>query len=278
MMKSLFSILLLSILVVACANAQYYYKDIITNKQISSEMQGHKDKKIHTVNIKSFEDDGSPSEGFYCQKKISRDYRKVEVLTKSNQVAPSIFTSLFNENGRVISTNDSSSIFSSTTRYMYDNAGRLTNVISISRSDDDDFRNEMREEHIYRYNSNNDYPEKMVRVRNSTDSITIQFALDERNNLGIEKDSKTGNKFYYYYDEKNRPTDIVSSNDFKKGLVPTYVFEYNNSGLITQMTVSEEGIGNYLIWKYNYEDGLRVREKCYSKDRRLLGTIEYEYK
>jgi len=59
---------------------------------------------------------------------------------------------------------------------------------------------------------------------------------------------------------------------------PDYVFEYNASGLMIQMTASEEGINNYYIWKYVYENGLRVREKCYSKERRLMGTIEYEYK
>jgi hypothetical protein len=259
------------------AYSQYYYKDVITNKQITAEMQAYRQNKVRTVNIKSFEDDGSDSQGFFCQKKISKDYRKVEVLTKSLQTPPSIFTSWFNENGMVTSTQDSSSIFSSSTQYNYDKEQRLVSVVSISRSDDDDFRNEMKEEHIYVYN-NSSLPEKMIRVRNGKDSVTMLFALDDRNNIGIEKDSKNGSKYYYYYDDKSRLTDVVLSNDFKAGLVPAYVFEYNNNGLITQMTISEEGLGNYFIWKYNYENGLRVRERCFSKERKLMGTIEYEYK
>ncbi len=265
------------VIAVIPVHSQYFYKDIITNKQITAEMQAYKLNKVRTVNIKSFEQDGRDSEGFYCQKKISKDYRKVELLTKSMQTAPSIFTSWFNEDGRVTSTRDSSSILSTTTLYAYDKEERLISVVSTSRSDDDDFRNEMKEEHIYIY-SNNNLPEKMIRVRNGNDSVTMLFALDERNNIGIEKDSKNGSKYYYYYDDKNRLTDVVLSNDFKAGLVPAYVFEYNNTGLITQMTVSEEGLGNYFIWKYNYENGLRTREKCFTKERRLMGTIEYEYK
>ncbi len=276
-MKLLFSFFVFLVIATSPSYAQYYYKDVITNNQITAEMQAYRQNKVRTVNIKSFEEDGRDSEGFFCQKKISRDYKKVELLTKSLQTAPSIFTSWFDEEGRVTSTQDSSSIFSSSTFYSYDKEKRLVSVVSTSRSDDDDFRNEMKEEHLYIYNNSN-LPEKMIRVRNGTDSVTMLFALDDNKNIGIEKDSKNGSKYYYYYDDKNRPTDIVLSNDFKAGLVPAYVFEYNNNGLITQMTISEEGLGNYFIWKYNYENGLRVREKCFTKERKLMGTIEYEYK
>ncbi len=276
-MKLLFSFFVFLVIAIIPVYSQYYYKDVVTNKQITAEMQAYKQNKVRTVNIKSFEEDGRESEGFYCQKKISKDYRKVELLTKSMQTVPSIFTSWFNAEGKVTSTRDSSSILSTTTLYTYDKEQRLASVISTSRSDDDDFRNEIKEEHIYIYNSNN-LPEKMIRVRNDKDSVTMLFALDERNNIGIEKDSKNGSKYYYYYDDKNRLTDVVLSNDFKAGLVPAYVFEYNNTGFITQMTVSEEGLGNYFIWKYNYENGLRTREKCFTKERRLMGTIDYEYK
>jgi hypothetical protein len=44
------------------------------------------------------------------------------------------------------------------------------------------------------------------------------------------------------------------------------------------MINTEEGGSYYFIWKYLYENELRVKEKCYSKEKRLMGTIEYEYK
>ncbi|MGF2412505.1 MAG: hypothetical protein ACQUYJ_09270, partial [Ferruginibacter sp.] len=79
-------------------------------------------------------------------------------------------------------------------------------------------------------------------------------------------------------DTKNRITDVVRLNQFNQKMLPDYMFEYNNAGLITQMTTTEEGGSYYFIWKYSYENGLRTKEKCYSKERRLMGSIEYEYK
>jgi hypothetical protein len=119
----------------------------------------------------------------------------------------------------------------------------------------------------------------MIRVKNHTDSTVILFALDEVGNVAIEKDTKSGTKYYYYYDAKKRITDIVQANDLKTGLVPDYIFEYNNSaGLLSQMTTTEEGGNYYFVWKYTYDNGLRIKERCYSKERRLMGSVEYEYK
>ena len=67
-------------------------------------------------------------------------------------------------------------------------------------------------------------------------------------------------------------------NQFNQKMLPDYIFEYNNAGLIAQMTTTEEGGSYYFIWRYTYDNGLRIREKCYSKEKRLMGTIEYEYK
>ena len=64
-------VLLLSFWLLAlAASAQFYYKDILSNKQLLADMASYKQNKIKTINIKSFEDDGSPSDGFFCQKKL----------------------------------------------------------------------------------------------------------------------------------------------------------------------------------------------------------------
>jgi hypothetical protein len=101
---------------------------------------------------------------------------------------------------------------------------------------------------------------------------------DEKNNIAIEKDTRNGRKYFYYYDDKNRLTDIVHTNEFKEKLLPDYLFEYNASGQLVQMTSTEEGGSYYYIWKYSYENGLRSKEKLYSKERKLMGSISYEYK
>ncbi len=259
------------------AGAQYYYKDILSNNQLIAEMAQLREQKIKSISLKSFEDDGSPSEGFFCEKKINRNYTAVETLTKSNVTGASEFTSTFNDKALLLQTLDSSDISSSTSTYTYTGSNKIKSIVSIIRSSDDDFKNEIREEHIYEYNDK-DLPVKMTRIKNNTDSTSFVFSTDDNNNVSIEKNTKTGDTYYYYYDNKNRITDVVRMNQFNQKMLPDYIFEYNNAGLIAQMTTTEEGGSYYFIWRYTYDNGLRIREKCYSKEKRLMGTIEYEYK
>ncbi len=259
------------------ASAQYYYKDILSNNQLIAEMAQLREQKIKSISLKSFEDDGSPSEGFFCEKKINRNYTAVETLTKSNVTGASEFTSTFNDKALLLQTLDSSDISSSTSTYTYTGSNKIKSIVSIIRSSDDDFKNEIREEHIYEYNDK-DLPVKMTRIKNNTDSTSFVFSTDDNNNVSIEKNTKTGDTYYYYYDNKNRITDVVRMNQFNQKMLPDYIFEYNNAGLIAQMTTTEEGGSYYFIWRYTYDNGLRIREKCYSKEKRLMGTIEYEYK
>ncbi len=259
------------------AGAQYYYKDILSNSQLIAEMAQLREQKIKSISLKSFEDDGSPSEGFFCEKKINRNYTAVETLTKSNVTGASEFTSTFNDKALLLQTLDSSDISSSTSTYTYTGSNKIKSIVSIIRSSDDDFKNEIREEHIYEYNDK-DLPVKMTRIKNNTDSTSFVFSTDDNNNVSIEKNTKTGDTYYYYYDNKNRITDVVRMNQFNQKMLPDYIFEYNTAGLIAQMTTTEEGGSYYFIWRYTYDNGLRIREKCYSKEKRLMGTIEYEYK
>jgi hypothetical protein len=257
--------------------AQFYYKDILSTKQLSVDMVQLKQQKFRKIIIKSFEDDNKESDGFFCEKSINKSYTKTEMITKSYVTGSSIFTSIFNSDGLLLQSVDSSQISSRTSVYTYTTANQLKSIVSTVRSNDDDFKNEITEAHVYFYTDKN-LPEKMIKVKNNKDSSTINFVLDDKNNIGIEKDNASGATYYYYYDTKNRLTDVVQLNEFNQKMLPDYIFEYNNSDLITQMTTTEEGGSYYFIWKYYYSNGLRVKEKCYSKEKRLMGTIEYEYK
>jgi hypothetical protein len=257
-------------------HAQYYYKDIVSNKQLIAEMALLKEHKIKTVSLKSFEGDGSESEGFFCQKKMNKNYTVVETSTHSNITGSSTFKSFFNERGLLTQTVDSSDISVSTTVYAYDIKDRASNIVSVVRSNDDDFKNELKEEHIYEY-AVAGVPTKLIRVKNVTDTTVFLFSVDENNNITIEKNVKTGDSYYYYYDSKQRLTDVVMRNRFNKQLLPDYMFEYNSQGQISQMTTTEEGSSYYYIWRYAYQDGLRAKEKCYSKEKKLMGAIEYDY-
>ncbi len=275
-MTRLFFTALLIVTTVFTATAQYYYKDIVSNKQLIADMAILKEQKKKQVTVKSFEDDGTSSEGFFCEKKINKNYTEVETFNRSNVSGASLLTSIFDKNGLLVQTIDSSNIAISTSTYTYGN----NNIISIAsgvRSSDDDFKNEIKELHLYQYNEKG-VAIKMTQIKNNTDSTVYLFSADEKNNITIEKNTKTGVTYYYYYDAKNRLTDVVRLNQFNKKMLPDYMFEYNNEGLITQMTTTEEGGSYYFIWKYTYDNGLRIKEKCFSKEKRLMGSIEYEYK
>lgn len=258
--------------------AQYFYKDIVSNKQLLNDMAAYKENKIKTINIISVETNGMPSEGFFCQKKFNRDYTKSELFTRADMASASMLTSTFNKKGLLERTHDSSDIAVTTNRYSYDENDRIVSIFSSIRSQDDDFLTEIVEEHIYSY-SQSGIPEQMIRVKNRTDSTLILFAADDNNQVAIEKDTKSGTKFYYYYDAKNRLTDIVQENEFKPRLKPDYIFEYNNaSGKMSAMTTTEEGVNDFYVWRYTYDGNLRIKEKCYNRAKQLLGSIEYQYK
>ena len=272
------SLVLFSILFSAiAANAQYYYKDIISNKQTTADMLAYRDNKVHTVNLKSFDDDGEESEGFFCQKKISKDYRKISMFTRSNISAASEFEAEYDADGKVLNTYDSSDLSTTRIVYTYDANNRVRSVFSRIHSHDEDFENSLTEEHIYTYGEDG-VPQGMLKIKNKSDTSLILFASDDKGNIVVEKDTWTAGKYYYYYDAKNRLTDIVQSTDATVKPKPNYMFEYNPAGLVTQMTSVQEGSSNYFIWKYNYDNGMRVKARCFSNERKLMGTIEYENK
>jgi hypothetical protein len=271
--KTVLTILVASISFIA--NAQYYYKDIVSNNYLMADMKAYKENKVRTITLKSFEDNGVESESFFCEKKISKNYRKTTLFTRADIAPASLFTSIFDKSGKLLSTYDSSAFSVTEITYSYDAQQRISTIFSTVRAIEE-FDNSVTEKHIYTYENNT--LSKMIRVKNGKDTTAILFSKDEKGNIILEKDTKNGTKFYYYYDDKNRLTDIVQANEFTKNLKPDYMFEYNKEGQIIRMTAVEEGSNNYFVWKYNYENGLRIKERCFTNEKRLMGSMEYEYK
>ena len=263
----------------AGVNAQYFYKDIWTNQQLTKEFAILKNENIRTVSVKSFEDDGEPSEGFYCERKIDRNFTKSEMISRSYITQQSLLVSHYNENGWIIKTVDSTQTSLARSEYEYDNKGRVTKITTFTKANDE--KGGISETHEYIYNAAGK-PEKMIRRKNNADVSTVNFTIDDKGNVIEEQEiirSVKGKKFLYYYDDKNRLTDVVHYNARAKRLLPDYMYEYNQLGQVKQMISTDDNISNYFIWKYTYNDQrLRETEKCYSKERRLLGSIQYEYK
>lgn len=259
--------------------AQYYYKDLVSNKQAQAEKSVLQQQKIRTIIVHSFEGDKTPSEGFFCEKQISKNFRRMETYTRSYTTGKALLTSYYNEQGLLIQSTDSSDLTVSTSFYNYNAGGDITSIVSNSHSADEDFTTALKEEHQYKYNDKR-RPVQMLRIKNNKDSVLIDFVLDEHGNVTDEiEPGKNGHHYYYYYDDKNRLTDIVKFNVVLGKLMPDFTFEYNSSNQVTQMVAVDEGVNrNYYTWKYVYNDGVKIIEKCFSKENDLLGYFEYEYK
>jgi hypothetical protein len=259
------------------AKAQYYYKDILSNQQLNKEFNILRDEKIKTIKIKSFEDNNEPSEGFFCEKKINKNYTQSEMISRSYITSQSLLVTDYNNGGKISKTTNTTPTANSTTQFDYDAKGYLSTVRTYTAGDDDS--SGISESREYFYDSTGK-PVKMVRKKNNTIVATITFIKDEKGNI-IEEDpagKSNDKKYYYYYDDKNRLTDVVHFNEIARKLLPDYMFEYDASNNPKQMISVDESGRNYFIWKYAYNDKkLPEIQKCFSKEKRLLGTIEYEY-
>jgi hypothetical protein len=259
--------------------AQYYYKDVWNNQQLLNEFAILKNENLKTVKIKSYEDDGEPSEGFFCEKKINKNYSQAEMISKSYITGQSLLVSDYTTEGRPVKTVENTPTITSTTDYEYGEAGHLTRVRIFTKGDDG--TGAIAETHEYFYDGNSRLA-KMERKKNNTLVSTIHFVSDDRGNIieeNVEASTTTDKKYFYYYDDKNRLTDVVHFNERAGRLLPDYIYEYNTLNQPVQMISASEGGDNYFIWRYSYNDKkLRETEKCFSKEKRMLGKIEYEYK
>ncbi len=261
------------------ARAQYFYKDIWNNQQLIKEFSILKNENFKTVKIKSYEDDGEPSEDFFCEKKINKNYSQSEMISKSYITDQSLLTSDYNSNGQLLKTIDNTPTTTSTTSYEYDDKKNLKMVSIITKGDDDAYS--ITETHEYTYNSEGKL-DKMERKKDNVLVSTIHFVSDDKGNIieeNVEEKSTPDKKYFYYYNDKNQLTDVVHFNERAGRLLPDYMYEYNAASQPTQMISTAVGGDNYFIWRYTYNDkNLRETETCYSKEKRMLGKIEYEYK
>lgn len=263
-----------------CLNAtkaQFYYQDFVLNIQTSKELMLLKEKKKTAVKITSFEPDGTLSEGFYCKKEISKNYTKMETVSQTSSSYKTILTTYFNDKGKVIRSVDSSEVYASTSYFTYDAKGNLVTVLNNTRYFEEEYANETIEERKYSYNEKNQIIELVV-TNNKKASVKFVFTSDEKGNLGIEKNTKTGEIYYYYYDVENRLTDIVHKYANRKNFSTDFIFTYNDENQMSQMQSAEQEGAYYFTWKYTYEELLRKTERCFSKEGRLLGSVEYEYR
>lgn len=257
------------------AAAQYYYKDILGNQQLIKEYKLIIEGQAHKISLQSFEDDDSPSQGFFCERVFNKDFSKSEMISRSYMNEESDIKADY-KNGRIVSSTTTTPHSTHSTRFTYDTVGRLIKIQNSTWGNADSTR--FTEERTYEYNSAG-RPVKMKRVKNGIAASEVEFVQDAQGNT-IEEHApdQKERKYYYYYDDHNRLTDVVHFNEWVQKLLPDYMFQYGDQDLPAQMISVEETGTNYYIWKYAYTvTGLPEIQKCYSKEKRLLGTIQYEY-
>lgn len=275
-MKKLFCLLAITAIAFT-ATAQYYYNDIRNIQKLNAEYSILKSSGYRLVDLKSFEDDDSPSEGFFCEKKFNNDFSESSMISKSYITGESVLNSTY-MNGRIVKSSTETPNSANTTTYQYDSSGNLLKVTVTTTGSADSAS--FTEERSYEYNDRG-LLTGMKRIKNGHQVATIDFKRDDKGNVIEEtpENNSTGRKYYYYYDDNNRLTDIVHFNVIAQKLLPDYMFLYEINGAVQQMISVDETGRNYFIWKYSYTTaGLPEIQKCYSKEKRLLGTIQYEYR
>lgn len=257
-------------------NAQYYYKDIMSTARENNDFSILKSSNIKLVKISSFDENDKPSEGFFCEKRFNKNFSQSKLMTNSNITGESLLITDYNNNGDVIKTTSSTPHSTNIAEYNYDANGKIISIHTSTKAEGDS--NSIIESHEYIYE--NGIPLKMLRKKNNTLISTITFVKDSKGNI-VEEDpsgKSIDKKYFYYYDDSNRLTDVVHYNPAAQRLLPDYMFEYTNGNKPDKIISVDETGRNYFIWRYAYDDKkLPEIQKCYSKEKQLLGTIQYDY-
>jgi hypothetical protein len=239
---------------------------------------GYKSQKIRSVKVTSLENNGERTQDFSGTQTISSDYKTVVTSFNTPMSGASELTTYFDDKGRIVKSVDTADGSYSESQYFYNDKNLLSRITNVSTSAGNKTETE---DHLWMYNGNGQ-PEKMLRVKNTVDTTTVTFVLDESGNVAEENSVRRGTAlpgFYYYFDNANRLTDIVSYNVKAKRLLPLYIFEYTQNNQLASMLVVPEGTDDYQKWVYEYNSaGLKIKETCLNKRKQVLGRIEYEYR
>lgn len=255
--------------------SQYYYNDLVTAKQTNDQYVLLKNNHISSVNALSFEADGTPSEGFTLSQQLNSAGTELTTITDFPSAGRSVSVGTYSNN-RIVKTVDTSDRIKKITTYAYSNEQLQT----ITTQTIDEFMSSNSTE-VHQYFYEGSRPVKMLLIKNNTDTTTIEFIPDEQQNVAEEhwiKQNKIAEKYFYYYNQQHQLTDIVRFNLKANRMLPDFLFEYAENGAIQQMTQIPEGSDDYLIWVYDYNNnGLKQTERCFNKQKQLVGRIVYKY-
>jgi hypothetical protein len=260
-------------------SAQYYYKDIMATNDLNRLMQTYAASNVQKVTATGIKPEGGVADDFSEVQEVNTKTGYLKFITRKGSFI-STFHHTFNEKGQVTRSVDSAFNVKSTSLYTYDAAGMILSISNTSTDADSSADFSQTEVHQYIYK--NGKLEKMWRIINKTDSLEVRFVLDEAGNVIEERNFKqrhSSDPIYYYYDDRNRLTDIVRFNYKANRLLPDFLFEYDDKDRVIQKitTVANQNRG-YLTWRYLFDErGLKTKEALFDKDKQLQGRIDYTY-
>ena len=268
---------LLLLLLFFHANSQYYYKDLVAAADITRLMKTYTANNIKKITAKGITPEGGASSEFSEVGEINGTTLRV---TTNNNKAIATLKYSFNDRGQLTSSVDSAINVKSTSIYTYDANGK---IISISNSATDaDSSGDFSQTEVHQYIYKDGKLDKMWRIINKSDSLEVRFVTDENGNVIEERNFRRGvlaDPVYYYYDDRNRLTDIVRFNYKANRLLPDFLFEYDDNDRVIQKitTTSGNNLG-YLTWRYLFDEkGLKTKEALFNKDKQLQGRIDFSY-
>src|SRR4030095_6370550 len=259
--------------------SQYYYTDLVDARLINDRMKNLTTQKVKSITATGYDAAGAKTSDFNEWQEVDGEKKSLKITSRNGQQVNRQYYQ-FDNDYRLINVVDSSDGLKSITSYSYDNNGNITLIKTAVKDSLQDFSETI--EHQYHYNSSGK-PERLLRILNGKDSSEYRFTLEEHKNVADEQLFRRGvgyDRIYYYYDDKNRLTDVVRYNKKAQKLLPTMMFEYDDTGRIIQkLTVVSSDNPDYLIWRYLYDaKGLKTKEALFNKQKELTGRIEYAYK
>ena len=264
--------------------AQYYYNDIIGTQETNRQMQTFLANKVKMVVATGYTPQGAKATDFAEVQEITENGKTLKI-SRNTALTHSSFYNRFDAQNRLISIIDTSLGIQNTTSYEYDGGGRIITIQNTVKDPATDIN--MVELHRWIYNKDGKV-EKMWRTINGADSLEIRLIADENGNPGEERTFRSGyetDMLYYYFDDRNRITDIVRYNKRVKKLLPDIIISYDDADRVIQRITSTPGDNlrattwvGYIIWRYIYNDkGLKTKEALFDNEQQLTGKIEYNY-
>lgn len=259
------------------SKAQFYYNDVIDLKASNKLYANLIKNNIKEISATSKESDNSPTEGFVYLKSIKNNGSLVVTHTEleAGGVSDDFDTYV---NGLLTRSSDSADNVLTTVEYSYDKDGRTQTV----RTQTDDTAMSTHSTELHQWFYTGESPDSMLRIKDNRDTTVVRFKKDENQNIAEEIWMKRGRMlehYYYYYNDKNQLTDIVRFNNKAQQMLPDFLFEYNDAGVVSQLIQIPQGSSEYIIWQYVYDErGLKTQDVLFDKRKELLGTVTYAYR